>query len=272
MVAGPVLTPVTRTGATGAVWPAAIVTVAGTVTRPMFELLRVTIRPPNGAGDVSVIGSTAVWPSSTATGWRLIMPGGATVTFAMASGIPEAFAVMMTLPGDTPVITTLAVVLPAAKVTVAGTLATFGLLEESATTRLVGVALVNDSVTLCVAVPVMFTVCGVNANPKPTRTLVVAVASPLAVAVTVVVPAAIPFRRGCNVGVVWPGLMKMFCWESVAVAVSVTESNTKVACAAGAAKVTGNCTKSPGGTIRFWARMMSPDGTAVTVILAVACP
>ena len=67
-------------------------------------------------------------------------------------------------------------------------------------------------------------------------------------------------------------MIKMFCWESVAVAVSVTESNTKVACAAGAAKVTGNCTKSPGGTMRFCVRRMSPDGTTVTLTFAVACP
>ncbi len=46
MIAGPTLVAVAITGGFGVVWFAAIKTVAGTVTRALFELARLTVTPP----------------------------------------------------------------------------------------------------------------------------------------------------------------------------------------------------------------------------------
>ena len=64
----PMFTPVTWGCVAGVVAPAAIVTVDGdTVTLVVSELARVTVTPPVGAGEGSVMGNAIDWVKLTTT-------------------------------------------------------------------------------------------------------------------------------------------------------------------------------------------------------------
>jgi hypothetical protein len=56
---------------------------------------KATVVPPTGAGEDNVIGYEATWFSckSKVVG-RMMLPGGATVTVKLASGMPVAFALI----------------------------------------------------------------------------------------------------------------------------------------------------------------------------------
>jgi hypothetical protein len=131
-VAEPTFTPRTVGCVAGVVAPAAIVTVAGvTVTLLVSELLSVTVVPEAGAAWGKVIAKDVVAPRPTLTlAGRPIAPAVATVTFAVASGMKGvALAWITVVPSVSEVTGTFAVVEPAAKFTVAGTVATAVLLE-----------------------------------------------------------------------------------------------------------------------------------------------
>src|ERR1017187_8957553 len=114
--------PVTCGAVVGLVAPAAIVTVAGTVTFVVSLLDRLMVTPPAGAACARVTCKFADKPSTTETGATLIPIG--TFTVAVADAIPVALAVIVAEPPATPVTVTVALVAPAAKFTVAGTVAT----------------------------------------------------------------------------------------------------------------------------------------------------
>jgi hypothetical protein len=131
MVADPIATAVTCGCVAGVVLPAAINTLAGIVTLVVSLLARLTVTPPAGAACVRVTAKVADRPSPTVVvAGTLIDGGGMTVTLAVALGMPVTLAVIVTGPPTvTPVTVTVALVAPAAKLTVAGTVATAVLLE-----------------------------------------------------------------------------------------------------------------------------------------------
>ncbi len=137
MVADPTPAPVTCGCTAGVVAPAAIDTLAGTVTLDGSLLSRVTVTPPAGAGTDKVTANAADCPSPTAVlAGTLIVGTACTFTVAVAFGIPAALAVIVTGPPTaTPVTGTGTLVAPAANVTVAGTVALLVSLELRLTTN-----------------------------------------------------------------------------------------------------------------------------------------
>jgi len=111
--------------------PAATVTVEGTVAD--VELLcRVTARPPVGAGPVNVTVPVLLVPPATDVGLRLteLTAGGLIVRDAEAEELPELALIVAVVTLDTAMVVTanVAVVAPAATVTLAGTVADVELL------------------------------------------------------------------------------------------------------------------------------------------------
>ena len=109
IVAPPTFTPLICGCEAGWDWPAAMNTVEGdTVAMLVLVLERVTVTPPLGAGVESVTGNAAVCAS-----WTLVVPGTpmlpglATVMFAVADGTFCADAVITAVPAVTPVTGTL---------------------------------------------------------------------------------------------------------------------------------------------------------------------
>ena len=125
--------------------------------------MRVTVTPPAGAGVPNVTAKVAacVGPTVTFAG-RPMEPGATTVTLAVVSamfGVELAWIVVV--PGATPVTATVAVLVLAAMVTVAGTVAAAVLLElKLIVTPPAGAGADNVNVRFCVAVPVMLRVVG----------------------------------------------------------------------------------------------------------------
>ena len=137
MVADPAPAPVTWGCTAGVVAPAAIDTLAGTVTLDGSLLSRATVSPPAGAGADKVTANAADCPSPTAVVPGTLMVGCCvTFTVAVAFGIPAAEAVIVTGPPTaTPVTGTGTLVAPAANVTVAGTVALLVSLELRLTVK-----------------------------------------------------------------------------------------------------------------------------------------
>ena len=137
MVADPTPAPVTWGCTAGVVAPAAIDTLAGTVTLDGSLLIRVTLIPPAGAGVDKVTANGADCPSPTAVVAGTLMVGTAcTVTVAVTLVMPAAEAVIVTGPPTaTPVTGTGTLVVPAANVTVAGTVALLVSLELRLTVK-----------------------------------------------------------------------------------------------------------------------------------------
>jgi hypothetical protein len=140
-VADPIPTPVTCGCVAGVMAPAAMDTLAVTVTFEVSLLISVTVKPPAGAGVDRVTGNARVWPSSSVVvaGTLIAPPLGRTVTMAVALVMPVALAVINTGTPATvaaiPVTVTVAVVAPAAKVTLGGTVALVVSLETRLTAK-----------------------------------------------------------------------------------------------------------------------------------------
>jgi len=128
MLAVPKLTPLTVGCVAGVVAPAMIKTEAGWIVAiPVLLLLRFTVRPFAGAAGEMLILKAADWPGPTATfSGTLMLPGAATVTMTLAGVTFGAIelAEMVAAPAAMADTCTLAVVPFAAKLTVAGTMAT----------------------------------------------------------------------------------------------------------------------------------------------------
>jgi hypothetical protein len=120
--ADPMPAPVTCGAGVALVAPAAIVTLAGAVTFVVSLLASVIVTPPAGAGADRVTVKFFDRPKPTDTGVTVIPIG--TFTVAVADVMPVALAVIVAEPLATPVTVTVALVAPAAKFTVAGTVAT----------------------------------------------------------------------------------------------------------------------------------------------------
>ena len=137
MVADPIPAPVTWGCTAGVVAPAAIDTLAGTVTLDGSLLSRVTVTPPAGAACDKVTAKSADSPSPIAVAPGTLMVGCCvTVTAAVTFEKPAAEAVIVTGPPTaTPVTGTGTLVAPAANVTVAGTVALLVSLELRLTTN-----------------------------------------------------------------------------------------------------------------------------------------
>ena len=131
MVATPKLTPVTLGVVAVVVMPCEKKIFAGDiVTFEVSLLVRFTKAPPDGAGAARVTGKFAVSPGASVTlAGKIIGAAPVTVTLAAAEVKPAALAVIVAEPGATPVTGTLAVVALWLTVTLAGTVATPGLLE-----------------------------------------------------------------------------------------------------------------------------------------------
>jgi hypothetical protein len=135
-VAEPMPAPVTCGCVAGVVAPAAMETLAGTVTLDVSLLTRFTVRPPAGAGADKDTVNVADCPSATVVVAGTLIAGIApTFTVAVAFARPVALAVMVAEPIATPVTGTGTLVAPAAKFTLAGTVATAVLLELRLTVK-----------------------------------------------------------------------------------------------------------------------------------------
>jgi hypothetical protein len=122
------------------VWPAEIKTVSGvTVTLVESALASVTVTSlADATGRVTAKGADPPSPTVTGAG-RPIGPPVTTVTFAVASGINVVALAWITVEPKVKAVTgTFTVVAPAAKVAVAGVVATAVLLELVFTVRPVG--------------------------------------------------------------------------------------------------------------------------------------
>ena len=134
-----------------------------TVTLDVSLLLSETITPPVGAGRLSVTKIGANCPGSTVTFDATRMSGGGTtVTPAAVSGtLGRALAWIMVVPVDPPATVTVALVAPATKVAVAGTLAAPGFAElKLMVTPPAGAGAERFSTTSCVAPAVTVRLCG----------------------------------------------------------------------------------------------------------------
>jgi len=119
------------------VLPAATVTLEGTVATDVFPLERVTTAPPDGASPLRVTVPVELLPPVTLVGFRVSEPRAAGVTVKVADSVAPAYVpeiVTLVLVKTVVVITVkAALVLPAATVTLLGTLATALLLESDTT-------------------------------------------------------------------------------------------------------------------------------------------
>lgn len=112
--------------------------------------------PPAGAAVANATGKLTVPPSATVRlAGRSIPPAAdadiVAVTLAVALGIFDVLAVIVTSPAPTPVTGTATLVLPVPKLTVAGTVATVGLLEFRLTVSAAVAGTDRFSVRFCAA-------------------------------------------------------------------------------------------------------------------------
>ena len=134
--------------------PAATVTLAGTLASAAFELDSVTANPPLGAALVSATVPEEGFPPVTAAGLRLTElrlaggGGGETVKIAVRVVLPCTAVIVALLEAVTALVPTakLALVAPAATVTLAGTAATALELDSVTSSPPLGAALVSATV------------------------------------------------------------------------------------------------------------------------------
>jgi hypothetical protein len=130
------LTGTVVTGNVAVVAPAAIVTVAGTLTLPLTDRRSITM-PPAGAGFVTVSVATELFPPTTLDGANVMLFGATRLTSNVdeipAPSASAEMATAMSLPTIRVCIGNVADVAPAGTVTVAGT-TTLELEEERLTT------------------------------------------------------------------------------------------------------------------------------------------
>jgi len=192
------LMPLTRGCVAGVVAPAVINTVWDTVAFVVSLLVSVTVTPPAGAACGSVTVNAAECASPTVTfDCRLIPPAVVTFTAAAVLAIAVALALIVVLPTATPVTGTLTLVAPAANVTVAGTVATAGLLELRFTVRpAAGAGPDSVSVRFCVVGPTMVRLLGEKPMLAVTWTVCALVVYPGAEAVMLADPTLAPTTWG----------------------------------------------------------------------------
>jgi hypothetical protein len=188
--------PLTIGWVSGVVLPVAIVTLEGeTVTFVLSLLLSVTVTPPAGAGVPSVIGNAADWlgPTETLAG-RLIAPGGITVTLAVTSPtFGRELAWITVVPTATAVTWTTVLVAFAAKFAVAGTVATFVLLELRLMVKPpAGAGDESSNVSDCATPAVMVAVLEKKLSVAVTLTVLLSPFRPKADAVMVADPKSTP--------------------------------------------------------------------------------
>jgi hypothetical protein len=178
MVAEPIPAPVTCGCVAGVVAPAAMKTLAvDNVTLDVSLLARFTVTPPVGAASDRLTLKVADCPRFMVVLAGTMTEPPDTFTVAVALKMPLALAVIVAVPPVTPVTVTTALVAPAAKLTLDGTVATPVLLELRLTVkplagacppvkfkvrlpvppavmpRVVGVKLMTGGVTVTVPVP-----------------------------------------------------------------------------------------------------------------------
>ena len=131
-LAEPMLTAVTVGCVVGVVAPAAMNTVAAdTVILVVSLLVKATVTPPAGAGTGKVTAYGVDWPIATEVFvGRPMVPALTTFTVAVVSGtFGEALPWITVEPMLIPVTGTVTLVVPAPKVTLAGTVAVVGFVE-----------------------------------------------------------------------------------------------------------------------------------------------
>jgi len=119
--------------------------------------------PPGGAGLPSVTGKLALLPGATVTLEIMVMPppaGCVTVTAALVLAIFAALAVIVTEPADRLVTGTETLLAPAAKLTVAGTVAMLELPELRLTVSGAGASAERFKVRLPVETPLIVRLAG----------------------------------------------------------------------------------------------------------------
>lgn len=162
----PSLTPVTVGCVGGAVWPAAMITLAGDMVSVLGSLLDNATVTFAGAACGSVTGNVAVLPSPTVVlEGSPMAPAVTTVILAVAFGMFGAavLAVMVAEPKPTAVTSTFALVAPAVILTLGGTVATLGVPELRVNVKPpAGAAPERLSTRFCVANPVMVALDGVK--------------------------------------------------------------------------------------------------------------
>lgn len=132
IVADPKLIPFTRICVLEVTEPAAMFTLTGVMVTFVVSLLdSVIVTPPAGAGIDRLTEKAVDWPGPTVTlAGRIMFPGLTTVTVAFISGmLGRELARMMDFPSATLVTGTVTLVAFAAKVALAGTVATVVSLE-----------------------------------------------------------------------------------------------------------------------------------------------
>jgi hypothetical protein len=153
------------------VWVAATVTLAGTVAAAGVLLLSVTTAPPVGAGAPSVTVPCELIPPTTLVGFRLKeATAGVTVSVAGRDApLYEAVIVTWVVVLTAKVVTVkVRLVCPELNETLAGTLATVGLLLESVTVKPpLGAAAARVTVPVELFVPT--TLVGLNVMEESTR-------------------------------------------------------------------------------------------------------
>jgi hypothetical protein len=207
-------------------------------------------------------------------------------------------AVMIAVPRITPVTGTLTVVAPAAKLTLAGTVATVGVSE----TRLIvkpPAGAPPDRFRTAFWVPVPVTVMLDCAKLMVAFTCTVALAEviPLPEALMFAEPVLTPVTVGWLAGAVWPARIVILAGEIVSLVVSLLLRAMTKSEDAGLARLTAKAVDLPRPTVRFDGRVRldgadtvtfsvasamsgvllawitaEPGPTAVTVNVAVLCP
>ena len=164
ILAEPRLIPLTDGCVVGVVAPAAMNTVIGaTVISEVLLLFKVTVTPPAGAAEGREMGNAAEWASPTETfeGAEIGPPVTMVTPAVLSAMFGNRLAWMLAVPIDTPVTGTVALVAPAAKLTVDGTVAAPVLSElRLMVNPLAGAAPDNVSVRFWVVGPVMVTLDG----------------------------------------------------------------------------------------------------------------
>jgi hypothetical protein len=204
-VTEPMSLPVTRGSVTGVVAPAGMKTLAGdTLTSPILVLLKEMVTPPVGAGTLRLTGRGPEEPHCP-----MIMKAGSctaggliTVTVAVVSANMGRLLAWMTAdPNPAPDTGTLVVEEFAAKVTVAGTDATLGLLELTFTVRPPAGAGAESARVRDGLVPwVMAKVADWNPSVPVTATCWLAGVNPDAEALIVAIPKVTPVTCGALTG------------------------------------------------------------------------
>ena len=200
MVADPRLTPFTFGCIAGLIEPGLIDTVVGEIVTLLLSLLAsVMATPPEGAGADSATANDTDCPGPTTTfDGNTMLPGLATVTFAVVSAINgNALAWMTVVPSATPVTGTVTLEAFPCNTTIDATVATAGLLELRLIARpTAGAGADKFNVRFCAVIPVMVKFNGKKLRVAVTCTVALAGVYPAADARTVADPKFTPLTIG----------------------------------------------------------------------------